>query len=533
MNLYKQLLALILIGFFFINTSTTYAQSLRKASNKFLEVLTYTKNLYVEEVDADELTDKAISKMLSELDPHSEYFNKAEADNLMRRLSSSFVGIGISYSIINDTIFIISVLKDGPAEKAGMKPGDRIIKIADKQVASVKIKDNDIGNLLLGKRGKPVSVNVKRRALDKPLELIITRDRVKYRSIVASYMLNKNVGYIRLERFANSSGKEFKDSLNNLKKNGAKHLVLDLRKNTGGLLTQCIDIANQFWDKSNVIVSIKGKNAKEQIYKSNSLAIFPKGRLIVLIDERSASASEIIAGAVQDLDRGVLLGRRSFGKGLVQRSIHLKDGSMINLSVAHYYTASGRCIQRDYKNNYENYYKEIINRDEFETPPDSGKVFFTKNKRKVYGGGAIFPDVFVANSNKEFSKFYINFLKTGIIFNEIHLFADKHRKNIIDKYPHPEDYFKNYEIPEVLINYLYNKVPNSVFENLPDSVTKHTFNKFDKNHLKAMLIIDIWGDNFYYMYINKFSPIISKALDIIGDKNRYNSLLNNTNSSLN
>lgn len=500
------------------------AQTLEESAEKFNQVLSYIDVYYVDDTDHKELTDKAINELLLQLDPHSEYFTKEEADELMRDLNGSFEGVGITYSLIHDTIYIISVTKDGPSERVGMLAGDRIVKIEGKTVAGVGITDDYIRDALLGEKGSKVEVSIRRRGQKRLSKLTIERDKIDVNSVVASYMLSDKVAYIKLERFSAQADQEFKDSLKNLQKQGAEHLIFDLRGNTGGYLMQCVSIADQFWRSREFIVATRGENLDERIYESGLQGIFPDGRLVVLIDENSASASEIVAGAVQDLDRGVIVGRRSFGKGLVQRPFRLNDGSLMRLTIARYYTASGRCIQKDFGKDKAEYSAEAYHRDSIESPPDSGKIYYTRNNRKVYGGGAVFPDVFVPYHKDKYSLFYRKLLNTGMVFEKVHLYVDYNRKALTGIYPTPMDFLDRYELSESFVKEIYAAAPDSVTESLPDSLPASlSFN--DKVHLKALVASDLWGRENYFKYLNRFSDSVAKALELIADENRYKAIL--------
>jgi carboxyl-terminal processing protease len=511
--------SLFFLIFLFQHTSVS-GQEAEAGANKIIQVLKNIDNFYVDETDESELVDEAIVQLLTRLDPHSEYFTKEEAEELMRNLDGSFEGVGITYSLLRDTIFILSTVTGGPADLAGMQAGDRIIRIDDKPVAGVDISDDEIRKMLLGEKGTKVKLAVKRNGRKKFILMQLTRDEIQPGSISAAYMLNDNVAYIKLERFSLHADNEFEDSLSSLKKQGAEHLIFDLRGNSGGYLRTCLNIADAFWRSREVIVATRGANLDERIYETTLLSSFPNGRLAVLIDESSASASEIIAGAVQDLDRGIIMGRRSYGKGLVQRPFYLNDGSLMRLTIARYYTASGRCIQKSYENGKTAYEKESSQRMRNEPPVDTGEVFYTKNGRKVYAEGAVYPDLYIPSDNDKYSETYKNYLRTGNVFDLVHLFTDKYRVALTGLYEF-DSYKNNYDLDELFLSDLYNNLPDSL---MPDS-GQPEFNATDKIHLKAMIAGDLWGRHYYHVYLNEHSTLVNMALGILNDEKKYRKIL--------
>ena len=518
-NIARSFSLLILVFLFLQNP--VLSQEEETGANKIIQVLKNIDNFYVDETDPVELSDKAIIQLLTQLDPHSEYFTKDEAEELMRNLDGSFEGVGITYSLLRDTIFILSTVTGGPADLAGMRAGDRIIKIEDKTVAGVDISDNEIRKMLLGEKGTRVHLSVKRNGRKSLIFMELTRDEIKPGSIPAAYMLNDDVAYIKLERFSLHADNEFEDSLRSLKKQGAEHLIFDLRGNSGGYLRACLNIADIFWKSREIIVATRGANLDERIYETTLLSSFPDGRLAVLIDENSASASEIIAGAVQDLDRGIILGRRSYGKGLVQRPFYLNDGSLMRLTVARYYTASGRCIQKSYENGKTAYVEESQHRMRNEPPVDTGEVFFTKNGRKVYAEGAVYPDLYIPSDNDKYSDIYKTYLSTGNVFDLVHLFTDKYRLALTGLYKGFDSYKKNYELDDLFLDELYKNLPDSL---MPDSGCP-AFNVTDKIHLKALIAGDLWGRHYYQVYLNEYSNLVNTALRILTDEKKYRKIL--------
>ena len=507
-----------------IMTGDAFSQGVSSSAYKLTQVLSNINNYYVENVDSDKIVDNAIAELLMKLDPHSQYFTKQEAEKLMRTLDGSFEGVGLTYSIPEDTIYIISTVPDGPSDIAGLLPGDRIVKIDNELVAGVKITDDIIRDFLLGKSGTKVNVSIKRKGSRELIPFVIIRDEIQTGSISASYIIQDNIGFIRLERFSQNSDNEFADSLKVLKKKGAEHLIIDLRGNTGGYLRACVNIIDNFLDSRKLIVTTKGENSRESSYESSRSGLFHSGRIVILTNENSASASEIVAGSVQDLDRGIVMGKRTYGKGLVQRPFYLNDGSLMRLTVARYYTPSGRCIQKMYGISADDYQMEISNRAYIEQRPDSGKVYFTLNKREVYGGGGIFPDIYVPSETEIYSQFYKEFLNTGIIFDRVYIFSDNFRKSLKGLYSSCNEYLDNYKINDIFIKDLLAHCPDSILQ-ISKEQDGQKFNLNDRHHLKALISGNLWGNQFYYKALNTNSKLVTEAVSVILDDIRYKSIL--------
>ncbi|MDR0688010.1 MAG: S41 family peptidase, partial [Prevotellaceae bacterium] len=401
----KKKLALLL---FSLAAHSMYAQPLYKSQEamlKFGRFIYYLSSSYVDTVNVDDLTEKAVIKVLSELDPHSGYTSAKDAKATTESLLGNFDGIGIGFNIFNDTLLVISPVAGGPSQKVGIVAGDRIVAVDGKCIAGVSVKNTDVVKMLRGPKGTIVSVSVMRRGVEQLLDFTITRDKIPLYSIDAKFWAAPGIAYIHMGRFAATSHSEFVKALGGFGKK-PDGIILDLRGNAGGMLDVSTHIADEFLSKNQLMVYTEGRTLpRTDVVATDTLSRFEKGKLVVLIDEHSASASEIVAGAVQDWDRGIIVGRRSFGKGLVQNQVELPDGSLVRITVARYHTPTGRVIQRPYSNGEtEKYYKdlyrryangEVYNPDSITPPPDSVKFFTLKNRRTVYGGGGIMPDVFV------------------------------------------------------------------------------------------------------------------------------------------
>jgi len=339
-----------------------YSQNSQESAMKFGRLLRLVESYYVDTANIGKLTEKAIVEVLQDLDPHSVYISKEEVDKMNEPLVGNFEGIGISFNIFRDTLLVVSVIPGGPSEKTGLLAGDRILTIDGKNVAGVHLTNNDVFGKLRGEKGTKVELQIQRKNENGMLDFTIIRDKIPINSLDASYMLDKETGYIKLNRFAATTVDEFKTALEELKKEKLKNLVLDLRNNGGGYLKAATDLAEEFLPADKMIVYTEGINSPRKEYKATNSGIFEDGKLVILTNEGTASASEIVAGAVQDWDRGLIIGRRTYGKGLVQQPFYLTDGSMVRLTTAHYYTPSGRCIQRPYKNGIEDYRSDIQKR---------------------------------------------------------------------------------------------------------------------------------------------------------------------------
>ncbi len=546
----KQFLTTAIFLLFLLTTACSQDMAMRKLNSAMFAI----ENMYVDKVDDNKLAEDAIVAMLAKLDPHSNYLNQEEVKDMNEPLQGNFEGIGIAFNMLTDTLYVVEVISGGPSEKVGLKAGDRIILVNDTLIAGVKTKNSDIMKKLRGKKGTEVRVKVLRDKNPNLIEFNIIRDKIPIYSLDAAYMADKETGYIRLNRFAATSHEEFMIAFNKLKSNGMKSLILDLQNNGGGYLNTAIDLCDEFLSNNKTIVYTEGLRQKRHDDLATSKGTFEKGKLIILIDETSASASEIVAGAIQDWDRGVIIGRRSFGKGLVQRPIPLPDGSMIRLTTARYYTPTGRCIQKPYENGDEESYNkdladrynrgEMLHADSIHFP-DSLKFHTLVNKRVVYGGGGIMPDYFIPLDTNKYTSFHREVVAKGIMNKVAMNFIDQNRNSIKTEYPNFETFYKSFIVPEKTLD----ELPASLNKELTDSakenkspqeeLQKITANEskrmedFQKSktllaiQMKAIIARDMWGMAEYFQIINQQNESYQKALEIINNTKEYNKLLGN------
>ena len=396
-------------------------------------------NLYVDSVDEKKLVEDAIRGMLEKLDPHSSYDNAEAVKAMNEPLQGNFDGIGVQFNMVDDTLLVIQPVSKGPSEKVGIMAGDRIVSVNDTAIAGVKMRKEDIMKRLRGPRGTKVRLGIVRRGVDERLFFTVKRDKIPVKSVDAVYMTSPTTGYIRIGNFGATTHNEFAEGIEQLKKTGMKDLILDLQDNGGGYLQAAVEVANELLDKGDLIVYTEGRRVPRIEYKARGNGSFKDGRVVVLVNEFTASAAEIVSGAVQDHDRGIVIGRRTFGKGLVQRPIDLPDGSMIRLTIAHYYTPSGRCIQKpytkgqleDYAKDFDNRLKhgELTNRDSIHFN-DSLKFHTLRMHRPVYGGGGIMPDEFVPLDTLKYTKFHRMLTAKGIVISSSLKYIDNNRKKL-------------------------------------------------------------------------------------------------------
>ncbi len=518
----KQVNKLVFVLFFLFAGFIINAQTVYDQSYKFAKALEWINNYYVDSVDTDMLVEKAIIEMLDELDPHSTYLTKEEVKQMNEPLEGNFEGIGISFNILKDTIFVVSPISGGPSERIGILSGDRIIEVEGKNVAGTGITNKDVFELLRGKKGTKVNVTVLRRGSDDILDFTITRDKIPIYSLDASYKVKDNIGYLKINRFSMTTIDEFKSAVSELKKEGVENLILDLTGNGGGYLEVAIKLADQFLKKDRLVVYTMGLNSEKREYAATSDGDFEDGKVVILIDEGSASASEIVSGAIQDWDRGVIIGRRSFGKGLVQRPLLLPDQSMIRLTIARYYTPSGRLIQKPYSN-YEDYELELLHRidhgellsaDSIQFP-DSLKNETLISSRTVYGGGGIMPDYFIPIDTSFYSDYYRNLIRKGLLNQFILEYVDKNRKSLYRQYESFETFYDEFEIDEKLFSRLtgFAKEEGLKVRDEDISVSKEQIELL----MKAYIARDLWNTNEFYRIMNDTDPKFNKALAIIED----------------
>jgi carboxyl-terminal processing protease len=447
---------------FFISVAT-FAQNPTYSVNqqKMNQLLRNLNEHYLDTVNFDVLVEKGIIEMLKELDPHSAYISKKDVQQANEPLIGSFDGIGVTFQIIKDTINVMEVIINGPSDKVGLKAGDKIIKVDTVSACGKHLSNKWVADHLRGPKGTKVSVFVKRGKNPELLEFTITRDKIPWNSVNVYFMIDKNTGYICLERFAQTSTQEFRDAITRLKARGLKNLIFDLRGNTGGYLQAAFEISDEFIGSDKMIVYTDNFRKTGEQFKSSNRGEFQKGRLVILVDESSASASEIVSGAVQDWDRGIIMGRRTYGKGLVQKPIYLEDRSQVRLTISKYYTPSGRCIQRPYNDGLDSYLNDYTYRSkhgEFLTAdsikfPDSLK-YQTAKGRTVYGGGGIMPDIFIPIDTSRNFSFYNEMIRKGIISGFSLDYMEKNRDFLKDKYATMEDFKSNFIISDELFKEL-------------------------------------------------------------------------------
>ncbi len=531
-KLKNKITALIIIVLVTIPASFVSAQDpVQQNQLKFGRLLRLIDSYYADTVNIEKLTEKAIIDVLGELDPHSVYLSKAEVDKMNEPLIGNFEGIGISFNIFKDTLLVLTTISGGPSEKVGLLAGDRIIEVDKKNIAGIGLKNSDVFSLLRGNKGTTVELKVLRKNTPGFLDFSIIRDKIPIFSLDASYMINKNTGFIKLNNFSATTTEEFVTAINELKKQNLQNLILDLRGNGGGYLHKAIEISEQFLNNNELVVYTSGLNEPKRNYNASPKGEFKKGNLVILVDESSASASEIVAGAVQDWDRGVIVGRRSYGKGLVQKPLYLTDGSLVRLTTAHYYTPSGRCIQKPYSQGVKEYRDDLAHRysnGEFFnadsiTFSDSLKYKTMANNRVVYGGGGIMPDIFVPMDTSVHYG-YLNRLRRNNIINNYQLaYLDKKRNELKTKYPDFNSYETKYEITEEMIDEI---VESGVKDGIAKDSMSLEFSKKDlKKELKALIAGNLYSRNDFYKILYKDDKAIAAALKVIENQQDYNKLL--------
>lgn len=486
---------------------------------KITSLLEYIKLDYVDTINEKQLVEKTVTSMLQSLDPHSAYIPAEDFAQVNETLEGNFEGIGIEFNIINDTIRVITPISGGPSEKLGIKAGDKIIKVEGKSVAGIKISNKEVFEKLRGKEGSVVLVSILRSGVKAPIDFKITRGEIPLYSIDISYMVKPGIGYMKISRFAATTYEEYLSAFNDLSKKGMKKLILDLRGNPGGFLKAAVDIADEFLMSGLQIVYTEGRSNPKKVYKSTERGSFENNPLVILIDEGSASASEIVAGAVQDNDRATIIGRRSFGKGLVQDQRDLPDGSAVRLTVARYYTPTGRCIQKPYEHGTEEYYQEEIERynDGELIKADSNKLdkskkFITPGGKIVYGGGGIMPDIFVAMDTAKYSAFVNKLFYTGLITEFGFAYTDKHRNELLKNYT-ADKFVKEYTLNDKVISEFYALVQQKKTE-IPDS-EKDKSNANLKQLIKALIGRNLYDKDAYYPIINQTDNSLKKAIETL------------------
>lgn len=584
----KQIIfSLFLLISSFLTAQNVDRTELLSTDNKMSFTLNMIRYYYAQKPDMPTIVEKGIVNMLKELDPHSIYISKEDVQKMNEPLVGNFDGVGISFQIMKDTIHVVDVIRGGPSEKVGVVAGDKILKVDDKFATGDTIKNDWVFKHLRGVKGTKVILMVERNGRKEPIVFEIIRDKIPITSVDTWFMLDKILGYIRLDRFAQNSTQEVLDAIRDLKKQGMKELIFDLRGNGGGYLDVAFKLSDEFLSDDKLIVYTEGVSSPRYDFKAETKGEFEKGKLVILIDESSASASEIVSGAVQDWDRGVIVGRRSFGKGLVQRPFNLPDGSQIRLTTSRYFTPSGRCIQKPWDDGLDSYYNDYMKRyqhKELITPdsikfPDSLK-YTTFNKRIVYGGGGIMPDVFVPIDTSRASDYLINLRSKGIFNNFSMQWVDRNRESFLKQNPTFEDFNKTYAslnlmeefsafakkegveqnqikkewVNSMVLDYIVKQTKDTAAQNYTsyqsyanelltntellnqviekakqeDEKMEEMMKKSDiyiEATLKAMIARNLYGINYYYQSIKDTDEGLQKAIQIIKDDKVYNSII--------
>ncbi len=479
-------------------------------------------NFYVDSVNEQKLSEDAIRGMLKGLDPHSTYTDAKETKAMNEPLQGDFEGIGVQFNMIEDTLVVIQPIVNGPSQKVGILAGDRIVSVNDSTIAGVKMPRIDIMKMLRGKKGTKVKLGIVRRGVNNILTFVVTRDKIPVHTLNAAYMIRPGVGYICLESFGMKTHEEFMDAVRGLEKQGMKSLILDLQDNGGGYLQAAVQIANEFLKDNEMIVYTEGRNVRRQNYKAIGNGRLQKMRVYVLVNEFTASAAEIVTGAIQDNDRGTVVGRRTFGKGLVQRPFDFPDGSMMRLTIAHYYTPSGRCIQKPYKKgdlkDYEMDLEKRLKHGELTNPDsihfDSSQKFYTlRNHRVVYGGGGIMPDYFVPLDTTKYTKYHRLLAAKNIIMNAYLKYVDANRTTLKDLYKSFDTFNKNYVVPQSLLDTIIAEGKKEKVEPKDKAELTATM-PYIKVQLKALVARDLWDMNEYYRVWNEQSDIVNKTIKL-------------------
>lgn len=521
MNLMRPTIFLLLLLPSLLFAQSRDPQTIGKLESLLMQI----ERNYVDSVDAPALVEAAIIRMLEELDPHSTYISREDLEEVNEPLKGNFEGVGIQFNIVRDTIYVVDAIAGGPSERLGIRAGDRIVGIDGETVAGVGFKNADVMKRLRGKKGTKVMVSIKRKEADGLLDFDIVRDKIPIYSVDASYMAAPGVGYIKVSRFSATTMKEFREKMDMLKAQGMNDLILDLQGNGGGYLRTAIEMADEFLADRKLIVYTEGRRVVRENTYATGNGRFEQGRLVVLVDEGSASASEIVSGAVQDWDRGLIIGRRSFGKGLVQRPVMLPDGSAVRLTVSRYHTPSGRCIQKPYEDGTEAYRREKAERllkGEL-TSQDSVRMldtarYFTMNKRVVFGGGGIMPDIFVPIDTTQSSDYFGKLVRKGVLNTFALSHVDQHRKELLQRFPDIEAFRAGFVVDDALAEALQAEAER---QDIPrDPAGYERSRALCHVRLKALIARDLWNVSAYWQVINAENPVdhsFRRALETLGD----------------
>ncbi len=509
------------ITFILVFSIAGQAQIRQDQMEKLQRALQFIHFAYIEELDDEKLIEDAIRGILKELDPHSTYLSADELRRANEPLEGSFEGIGIQFNLINDTIIVVSPIPGGPSERVGLMPGDKIVKINGEPSHGSQINNEFVQQKLRGERGSKVDVAIFRSGTKDLLDFTITRDRIPINSLDAAFMATPEIGYIKLNRFSRTTMREYQEASRKLIDQGMKHLILDLNFNSGGYLDVARDLADQFLESGLMIVYTEGHAAPRQELKSTFRGNFKQGKVVVLINEGSASASEIVAGAIQDWDRGLLVGRRSFGKGLVQRPFDLPDGSAIRLTTAAYHTPTGRNIQKPYDEGDESYFSDLSQRlssGELVSPenitfPDSLRFYTKHNQRIVFGGGGIMPDFFIPLDTTRASDFYSRLVRRGIMNNFGIEYTNRNRQTLSATYPDIEAFIDGFEVDAKLFGELIDYAANN--DLTPDDDELENSTEILRNQLKGLIARNLFDFSAYTQVMMQQDDAFLKAIEII------------------
>ena len=498
-------------------------KAMQEAMRKMVNASIAIKSLYVDTVNANKMAEDAINGILNKLDPHSAYTNAKDTKRLTEPLEGSFEGIGVQFNMLDDTLIVIQPVPKGPSEKVGILAGDRIVSVADTAIAGVKMQREEIMRRLRGKKGSVAHLKVRRPGIKEELTFDVVRDKIPVNSVDAAYMVTPTIGLIRFNNFAQTTHGEITEAIKKLREQGMQDLVLDLQQNGGGYLQAAADIASEFLPKGDMVVYTRGRSVPNQEFHSSGSGLMREGRVAVLVDEYSASAAEILAGAIQDQDRGIVVGRRTFGKGLVQRPLPMPDGSMIRLTVARYYTPSGRCIQKPYtKGDQKGYARDVINRynngeltnaDSIHFP-DSLRYKTLRKGRVVYGGGGIMPDYFVPLDTTKYSKCYRELSAKSLVINASLKYMDKNRKRLTKSYPTFDAFVAKFEVPQSVLDGILEEGKKQKIEPKDEAEKAHT----EKNlrlMLKALVARDLWDMSEYFRIVYDQDEVVKKAVELL------------------
>ena len=508
-------------------------RSLPQALQKLMNAEYAISSLYVDSVNEDKLVEEAIKGMLESLDPHSSYTDAKETKELEEPLQGEFSGVGIQFNMNKDTLYVIQTVPGGPSERVGVLAGDRIIYVNDTIIAGVKMKNSDIQKRLRGKKGTNVTIKVKRPGVKELITFRITRDNIPLHSIDAQYMLDERTGYLRISRFGAKTHEEMMDALKELKKQGMTQLIMDLSDNGGGYLNAAIDMCNEFLDRGQLMVYTEGDNSPRNEANANGWGEYQDLHMVVMVNQYSASAAEIFAGAMQDWDRAVIVGRRTFGKGLVQRPFKFEDGSMMRLTVARYYTPSGRCIQKPYsRGDKKAYEKELLDRanegeyyslDSIQFN-DSLRYTTRLNHRIIYGGGGVMPDVYVPIDTSEYSTYYRDLSAKGILNQYVIKYVDKNRKSIAKQYGTLDAFDRGFAVSDEMMRDLIAMGEQDSVKF--DEEKYRTSELLLKDIVKGLIARDVYGDqSAYNVIINHRNPDLKAAIEVLNDHERFDRLL--------